>query len=86
MHAHGHFSSEYMKLLSSIHEAGGVPCEAYPDLWFPEDIPHPITRRNATMIAKDFCNVCPIKQQCFEYALESNQMYGIWGGTSPDER
>jgi hypothetical protein len=86
MHASGHFSSEYMKLLSAIHTAGGVPCESYPNLWFPEDIPSPGARRNAELIAKELCDTCPVKQQCFEYALETHQEYGIWGGTTPDER
>lgn len=86
MNSAGHFSSEYMKLLSTIHKAGGVPCEAYPNLWFPEDIPDPGARRQAEIVAKEFCQTCPIKQQCFEYAIETSQEYGIWGGTMPDER
>lgn len=86
MHAHGHLSSEYVKLLSAIHQAGGVPCEQYPEFWFPEDIPDPSARRQAELIAKELCNECPIKKKCFEYALETHQEYGIWGGTTPDER
>ena len=42
----GLFTSEYMKLLSSIRAAGGVPCEENPDLWFPEDIADPTVRQD----------------------------------------
>jgi len=86
MHAGGHFSSEYMKLLSSIHTAGTVPCELFPKFWFPEDFPEPDTREAATILAKKLCTLCPIQKQCFEYALKNDERHGIWGGTSPDER
>ena len=82
----GLFTSEYMKLLSSIRSARGVPCEENPDLWFPEDIADPTVRHQATVVAKGLCYDCPIKKQCFEYALRTRQKHGIWGGTSPDER
>jgi len=32
------------------------------------------------------CSGCPVKITCFEYALETDQRHGIWGGTSPNER
>jgi WhiB family transcriptional regulator, redox-sensing transcriptional regulator len=30
--------------------------------------------------------VCPVIDDCLEYALETNQRSGIWGGTSERER
>lgn len=82
----GHLSSSYIKLLSLIHEAGGVPCEIYPDVFFPEDYADPEERKYATKVAKAICHTCPIMNECFEYALETNQMHGVWGGTSAGER
>jgi len=82
----GLFTSEYMKLLSAIRSAGKVPCEENPDIWYPEDISDPTVRHQATVVAKGLCYDCPIKKQCFEYALRTRQKHGIWGGTSPDER
>ena len=32
------------------------------------------------------CHVCPVRQPCLEFALASNQEFGIWGGTTEDER
>jgi WhiB family redox-sensing transcriptional regulator len=32
------------------------------------------------------CTQCPVNRYCLEYALETNQDSGIWGGTSEEER
>ena len=37
-------------------------------------------------IAKSICRVCVVSDKCLEYALETNQSNGIWGGKTPDER
>jgi len=36
--------------------------------------------------AKQVCGECPVNVECLEYALETNQDSGIWGGTSEEER
>ncbi|MEO5723509.1 MAG: WhiB family transcriptional regulator, partial [Ilumatobacteraceae bacterium] len=36
--------------------------------------------------AKQVCSECPVSVGCLEYALETNQDSGIWGGTSEEER
>jgi WhiB family redox-sensing transcriptional regulator len=36
--------------------------------------------------AKSICAGCPVIDDCIEYALETNQRSGIWGGTSEKER
>ena len=36
--------------------------------------------------AKQVCDECPVKIDCLDYALETNQDSGIWGGTSEEER
>lgn len=81
-----HFDTEHVNFLRAIHQAGGVPCESAPKYFFPEDLPSPDARRVATKIAKRLCDECPIKAKCFEYALTTNQRYGIWAGTTPSER
>lgn len=32
------------------------------------------------------CRECPVQQQCLDFALDTNQEFGIWGGTSEDDR
>lgn len=36
--------------------------------------------------AKAVCATCEVAEDCLEYALETNQRAGIWGGTTEDER
>ena len=36
--------------------------------------------------AKEVCDECPVKVKCLDFALETNQDSGIWGGTSEEER
>jgi hypothetical protein len=81
-----HFDTAHVNFLRAIHAVGGVPCERAPQYFFPEDLPDPDLRRVATKIARTLCGECPIKETCFEYALETNQRHGIWAGTTPSER
>ncbi|MEA2702068.1 MAG: WhiB family transcriptional regulator, redox-sensing transcriptional regulator [Actinomycetota bacterium] len=36
--------------------------------------------------AKAVCRTCPAIDQCLQFALETNQEAGIWGGKDEDER
>jgi WhiB family redox-sensing transcriptional regulator len=36
--------------------------------------------------AKSVCRQCPVREQCLQWALETGQDAGIWGGLSEDER
>lgn len=36
--------------------------------------------------AKEVCETCPVRFDCLLYAVETAQTYGVWGGTSADER
>ncbi|WP_405010169.1 WhiB family transcriptional regulator [Kitasatospora sp. NBC_01539] len=36
--------------------------------------------------AKTVCTRCPVRRQCLEYALAAGEQYGVWGGTTEDER
>lgn len=55
-----------------------------PDLFFPVGT----TGQALIQIerAKTVCGECPVRFDCLEFALETNQDAGIWGGTSEDER
>lgn len=39
-----------------------------------------------TEMAKAVCATCPVRLQCLQWALESGQNSGVWGGLSEDER
>lgn len=36
--------------------------------------------------ALDTCASCPVKAECYEFAVKNNEKYGIWAGTFPDQR
>lgn len=36
--------------------------------------------------AKRVCAKCPVRELCLQYALDENIKYGVWGGTSYNDR
>jgi len=36
--------------------------------------------------AKTICGACPVQPECLDFALKTRQEFGIWGGTTEDER
>jgi WhiB family redox-sensing transcriptional regulator len=57
---------------------------ADPDLFFPISSAGPGERQIAR--AKTICARCPVRQECLEFALGQGLAYGIWGGTTPEDR
>jgi WhiB family redox-sensing transcriptional regulator len=55
-----------------------------PDIFFPIGSSGPAVEQIET--ARRICAACPVGDQCLEFALETNQEAGIWGGTTEDER
>lgn len=49
------------------------------DMFFPE-------KGGTTRDAKKVCGGCDVREQCLAYALENDEHFGIWGGTSERER
>ncbi len=63
----------------------GAACrDQEPDLFFPTGDTGPALLQIEE--AKDICRACPVIYQCLQWALESGQDYGIWGGLSEQER
>ena len=60
-----------------------------PGLWFPSEIGrrhYDRTVRVLTARARAICTGCPVRGECLEYALVTDQPWGIWGGMTEDER
>ncbi|MER6675199.1 WhiB family transcriptional regulator [Streptomyces sp. NPDC000983] len=55
-----------------------------PDLFFPIGNSGPALVQ--TVAAKAVCGRCPVREQCLDWALETRQTVGVWGGTSEGER
>lgn len=32
------------------------------------------------------CEVCPVREDCLDHALATNERFGVWGGTTEKER
>ena len=58
----------------------GVPIDVFigseEETWNPERMD----------VALKYCNVCPVKQECLQYALDNKINVGIYGGTSWRQR
>jgi WhiB family redox-sensing transcriptional regulator len=57
----------------------GLCAQTDPELFHPEH-----GQKNAE--AKRVCLACPVRATCLEWALETGQQFGIWGGAGEDER
>ena len=53
----------------------GVPVEVF----FP-------TYEGSTLQAKRICAGCPVVAECLQYALDNDELDGVWGGLSAAER
>ena len=50
-----------------------------PEAFFPE-------KGGSTREAKKVCRACEVRAECLEFAQESGELWGIWGGLSDRER
>ena len=55
-----------------------------PELFFPVGTTGPALLKIEE--ARAVCHRCPVEEQCREWAMETGQDNGIWGGLSEDER
>ena len=49
------------------------------DIFFP-------TTKDQTRRALAICAICPVQEDCLDYALEARERFGIWGGTTEKQR
>ncbi len=45
----------------------------------------PTTEEEAGL-ALSYCAVCPVKELCLAWALKNGERYGVWGGTTEQQR
>lgn len=50
------------------------------DMWFPRK-----GGDEYTQAAKAVCRQCPVIMDCLQYALDTDQRHGVWGGMSAHE-
>jgi WhiB family redox-sensing transcriptional regulator len=64
--------------------SAGACLTADPDLFFPISPGGPGEEQIA--VAKAICAECGVRRECLEFALTHEPVYGIWGGTTPEDR
>lgn len=72
-----------------LREHDVLPCHTAPQLFFEQDTrgdDEPVLTAQRFAMAKKLCNDCPIRQECLSYAIENNEVFGVWGQTTPLER
>ena len=55
-----------------------------PNLFFPIGVTGPAVDQIAA--AKSICGQCSAQAACLDFAITTNQEFGVWGGTTEDER
>lgn len=63
---------------------GAACADVDPELFFPVGVTGPAVDQIAE--AKAVCAGCSVQTTCLEFAITTNQEYGVWGGTSEEER
>jgi WhiB family redox-sensing transcriptional regulator len=43
-------------------------------------------RERRELRARAICRVCPVQNECLDYAMRIREPYGIWGGFTETER
>jgi WhiB family transcriptional regulator, redox-sensing transcriptional regulator len=58
--------------------------DSEPTLFFPVGTTGPAVDQIDAAIA--ICSTCLVQEDCLQYALETNQESGVWGGYAEDDR
>ena len=61
-----------------------LPCVADPELFQPGG--YGTEYNNQIAEAKAICRLCPALRECREWAVEAHEPFGIWAGTTPEDR
>lgn len=67
------------KIFEDLPPVGGSCAESDPDAWFPE-------KGDSPRLAKLICLSCPIRSECLEWAMRTDDRFGVWGGMTAQER
>ena len=76
----------YERFTKVLQGADDPPCVENPDAFFPEDGNEYKVELEQRRIAKSLCEGCPLVQECLLYAIEGNELFGIWGGLTYRQR
>lgn len=61
-------------------------CMGHEDLFYSAEEEPKGERRRKEEAAKAVCATCPVLEPCRRFAMESGELYGVWGGLTESER
>lgn len=62
------------------------PCTGRVSVYYGHTGERPEARDRREAIAKKLCANCPISEECRNFARQTGEIYGIWGGETERER
>jgi WhiB family redox-sensing transcriptional regulator len=57
-----------------------------PELFFAAESERGLRKHAREMLAKSLCGTCPVQRECRNHAVMVGETYGVWGGTTEEER
>jgi WhiB family redox-sensing transcriptional regulator len=64
--------------------AASACLNADPDMFFPVAVGTAASKQVSQALR--LCQGCTVRQHCLDFAMQSGEKEGIWGGTTPEER
>jgi WhiB family redox-sensing transcriptional regulator len=64
--------------------AASACLNADPDMFFPIAVGTAASKQVSRALR--LCQGCTVRQHCLDFAMQSGEKEGIWGGTTPEER
>jgi WhiB family redox-sensing transcriptional regulator len=64
----------------------GGACMGHPTEWWFPSKSETSEQRYWRLKAQAICNECSVRQECLDYAIEAEEIFGIWGGLSASAR
>jgi len=71
---------------SWVWQAQGACRDMDSNMFYYEDQERGPCKEQRIAKAKAICETCKVKTECLEFAIQINERYGIWGGTTEEER
>lgn len=59
---------------------GALCAQADPEAWFPEKGERP------SAAVRQICAQCPCQAACRQWAIRRHEIWGVWGGTTSQQR
>lgn len=75
--------AEFPAFLNALAPGTKTPCFEREDVFISKDGRFGRARASA---ARELCDQCPVQQACADWAIETGETDGIWGGLTPRER